>query len=118
MVININTIGEQISLSKGQYTIDIIGGWGIKLNDFSIQFQNIKTEEFCTATRSSWPIQSYWHERRCKRISNIYINEEGLYEVVFSNTDSLVVRHSPLRTLMHRLFASPVSNEHIEVRIK
>ena len=116
MTININSIGEQIGLGEGKYKINLIGGWGIELNEFSLAFKNIQTQELLIANRSFWPVQSYQENRRTRRIMIVNINQEGLYEVIFTNSDKLIVRWSPLR--MHRLWADPVSNERLEIQIE
>ena len=116
MIVNINSTGRQISLAKGKHTIDLVGGWSVKLNGFSITLKNIKTKETIESTTSYWPVQSFYNGIKCKRILNIQIEENGLYEIVFTNADKLIVRRSSL--FMHRLFADPVSNENLEILIE
>ena len=41
IILDLNNSNQKIELSKGHYKIDIVGGWGVKLNSFKLFFENI-----------------------------------------------------------------------------
>lgn len=58
-VINIHNNGHEIDLKAGKYKIDVLGGWGVKLGQFSISLKHNVTGQTVDCERSFWPIQSF-----------------------------------------------------------
>ncbi|MFT6112314.1 MAG: hypothetical protein ACJAXV_001102 [Bacteroidia bacterium] len=117
MLVNIHT--EKVAtLKEGKYHINIVGGWGITLNGFSMELENLASFTITIPRRSFWPVQSFWKGSRAKRVFSFEITESGEYRLTFKNSDKLEVRHSNLRTLMHRLFAEPVENKNLAILLK
>lgn len=115
--INIHT-NTEIFLKEGKYHINIVGGWKIEFNGFSIELEHLDRPLVVIANRSFWPVQFFWRGRRAKRIFTFEIKEKGNYGLRFINSINLEVRHSNLRTLMHRIFTEPVKNKNLSVVIK
>jgi len=111
--ININSIGEQIDLKAGKYRIDILGGWGVKLGEFSVLIKDIDTQEMIKCKRTFLPVQSFAFGKRAKRIFVISVPKSARYEVVFKNQESLKVKHSNLP--ISSLRTNPLSNEGLEI---
>lgn len=109
---------QDIFLEEGRYRVNIIGGWGVKLNGFSIELEHLDRALLVIASRSFWPVQSFWKGRRAKRVFTFEIKEKGNYEFRFINSNNLLVRHSNLRTLMQRIFDDPIENKNLSVVIK
>lgn len=113
--ININKQGEEIDLKARKYRIYVLGGFGVNLGKFSISFKHKETNEIAKCEKAFWPVQSYAFEKRAKRILIVDIPEEGQYEVLFSNPETLKVKRSNL--LISSLFTSNLATEQIEIVI-
>jgi len=111
--ININSIGEQIDLEVGKYRIDILGGWGVKLGEFSISIKDIETQDVIKCERTFLPIQSFVFGKRAKRIFIIDVPKSARYEVMFENSKSIKVKRSNLP--ISSMFTNPLSNEELEI---
>ena len=94
--ININSTEEIIDLKASRYRIYSLGGFGVNLNQFSISLKNIATDESIKCKTACWPVQAYAFGKRAKRILIVDIPEEGRYEVLFDNPETLRIKHSKL----------------------
>ena len=94
--ININSKGEAINLTARRYKIYALGGWGIDLGNFSILFKDKKTGEIIKCKTNTYPVQSFLHGKRAKRILIVDIPGQSKYEVIFENPESLKVKSSNL----------------------
>lgn len=95
--------------------IDALGGWGVKLGDFSIAFIHAATKLAVNPRKSLWPVQSYESGKRSKRIFVVKIPQSGMYSVEIKNPESLKVRPSNL--FVRSLFEQPIENERLETSI-
>jgi len=116
MTISIHSSGTTIELESGKHHINLIGCFGIELNGFSVALKNTRTLKKTTARKAFWPIQSFWKGERSKRILSIEVPSKGIYEVLFHNSDQLVVRRGNL--ISDRLFTNPLDTSHLKIKIK
>ena len=113
--ININSSSTITNLQELRYSIFLLGGFGVKINDFSISFSNINTGELVTVQKISFPVQSHFNYKRAKRIFRVDIPTEGLYKVIFHNPNSIKVKRSNLG--MFNWIYAPISNQYLEILI-
>jgi len=113
---SIQTIQQTLNLKAGNYSIYILGGWGVKLGDFTISLKNITTQETIKPRRVFWPLQTMIFNTRAKRILSIDILESGHYTIHFKNPESLKVTRSNL--FLYSYFEQPMPNETITVYFK
>ena len=112
-IIGVQKEGYRLTLKRDYYKIDIVGGWGIRLKEFSVSLKNINTGLILYPQRSFWPIQSYKKGIRSKRIFTIDVLDSGEYEVKFKGLDSLIVKSSNL--LFLSLLQKPLSIDQISI---
>lgn len=113
--ININRQGEEIDLKVCRYRIYILGGWGVSLSKFSISFKHKETNDITKSERAFWQVQAYAFRKRAKRIFIIDVHEEGKYEIIFRNPETVTVMESNLR--IGSFFSNPISKDDLEVLI-
>jgi hypothetical protein len=113
--INIHSKNELVDLEPSRYRIYALGGFGVKLRQFSISFKHTETGELIQCKRSFWPVQTFAFGKRAKRIFVFDIQKEGSYEVLFENPTSLKIKHSNLP--ISSIFSKPMANEEIEILI-
>jgi hypothetical protein len=114
-VINIHNNGHEIDLKAGKYKIDVLGGWGVKLGQFSISFKNSVTGQIVDCERSFWPVQSFAFGKRAKRILTTRIVKSGTYKIEFWNPGTLEVKETNL--FFSGLFQEPMPNGKISIYI-
>jgi hypothetical protein len=115
MFVNIHTSDTQLQLDAGKYKIDILGGWGIDLGDFSITLKHIESQKVFVCKHVFWPIQSYAFGKKAKRVFSLKLTESGVFTVEFLNPESLVVKESNL--LITSRLMQPIDNQKIEAYI-
>jgi hypothetical protein len=81
--ISIHNTGQQIYLSVGIYSVKVIGGWGVKVNDFSISLKKIENDITIKSESTIWRYQSYAFNQRAKRILILDVYQSGNYIVEF-----------------------------------
>ncbi|WP_147767639.1 hypothetical protein [Seonamhaeicola maritimus] len=113
--ININSTEEIVDLKASRYRIYSLGGFGVNLNQFSISLKNIATDESIKCKKAFWPVQAYAFGKRAKRILIVDIPEEGRYEVLFDNPETLRIKHSNLP--ISSMFRKPLATDKIEILI-
>ena len=110
--INIHKKNELVELTPGICKIDILGGWNVKLGDFTISLKNINSKETLHA-RKVISVQSYIQKQKAKRIFVIDILQAGTYEVEFIKPETLVVKYSNLPII--GLFSKKLLNQNLKV---
>ena len=95
-LIKISNSKSQLNLRAKMYTIDIVGGWLIRMGDFRISAKNISTSETFHARSARWPVQSYYNKKRVRRILKLDIPKEGRYDIQFLNEKTIGVKKSNL----------------------
>lgn len=115
-VINIHGSGQEIHLKARTYKIDVLGGWGVQLGQFSIALKNVYSEQVVNCERSFWPVRSFAFDKRAKRIFSVDIPDDGDYVVEFRNAETLKVNESGL-FFVATLFQEPIPNRGISVYI-
>jgi hypothetical protein len=114
-VINIHTGSQKIDLRIGQHKIDILGGWGVALGEFSISLEHDVSGQVVNCEKSFWPVQSYAFGKRARRIFTADVSKTGTYKVKFTKAESLRITHSNL--FISKLLEDPIPNEKISVHI-
>ena len=87
----------------------------MNLYQFSISLKNIATDESIKCKKAFWPVQAYAFGKRAKRILIVDIPEEGRYEVLFDNPETLKIKHSNLP--ISSMFRKPLATDKIEILI-
>ena len=95
-VINIHDNGLEIDFRPGKYKIDVLGGWGVKLGQFSISLKHTLTGQMVDCERSFWPVQSFAFGKRAKRIFVVSIAEPGTYEIEFRHPRTILIKETNL----------------------
>jgi hypothetical protein len=85
-----------ISLQRGRYRIDVIGGWGVERGNFSISFKNMDSGYSIVSKKAFWPVQLIRFGKRAKRAFLIDVPIGGDYELEFRHLASLRVRYNNL----------------------
>lgn len=93
--INIHSNETKIHLAPVLYHIDIVGGFGVNLNDFSISFIESKTGKILFPKEARWSVQSLDDARKV-RILDLNVDEKGEYIIQFSNSKNVIVKKSRL----------------------
>ena len=114
-VINIHNTGQKIDFKIGKYRIDVLGGWGVELGQFSISFRHEQSGQTVNCKRSLWPVQTLVLDKRAKRIFTVDIVEGGTYKIIFTNVETLQVKES--NSFFAGLFQDPIPNDKISVYI-
>jgi hypothetical protein len=114
-IIKIHKRGQEIDLEIRKYKIDVLGGWGVKLGQFSILFRHEQSGQTINPKRSFWPIQTYAFDNRAKRIFLVDIVQPGTYTVEFKNAETLQVKETNL--FFPGLFEDPIPNDKISIFI-
>ncbi len=120
--IKINSQKELIDLKASRYRVYVLGGFGVKLGQFSISLKHMESGEVVKCEKAFWPVQVslvldqvYAFGKRAKRILKVDILKEGQYEVLFGFPETLRIKRSNL--LFSSLFAKPLTTENIEILI-
>ncbi len=112
--INIHTKGQKLKFNAAKYHVDVIGGFDVALNGFSIALidEDGSEIEFSSFTL---PVQSLYGWTRAKRTFSLTVPKEGVYTIMFKNPSKLIVRRSNVAFFPLSLFNKPISNEGISV---
>jgi hypothetical protein len=92
--INIHTKNEVLNLAEGSYYVNILGGWSIFSNGFSIKLLSEITKDQVDIKRAKWPVQDFDFGKRSKRYYEFVIKKKGNYILEFVNPTKLKVRGS------------------------
>jgi hypothetical protein len=114
-VINIHNRGHHIDFEIGKYKIDVLGGWGVELGQFSMSLKHSQSGQTVNCEQSFWPMQYYVFEKRAKRIFIAKIKQPGIYKVEFINPETIKVRPTNLFFVGH--FQEPIPNEEVSIFI-
>jgi hypothetical protein len=114
-VINIHNSGQEIDFEIGKYKIDVLGGWGVELGQFSISFRHKQSGQTINCKRTFWPVQTLAFNKRARRILSVDIVERGTYKIEFTNAETLQVNETNL--FFTRLSQDPIPNDKISIFI-
>jgi hypothetical protein len=114
-VLNIHDRGREVDFEIGKYKIDVLGGWGVKLGQFSISLKHRITGQIVDCERSFWPVQSFVFGKKAKRIFVARITEPGTYEIEFRHPTTLEIKETNL--FFTRLFQEALPNDKISIYI-
>ena len=113
--VNIHEKGRCLNLDTGLCKIDIIGGWGVTLNNFFISLKKLSNGEKIPVKRIPIGIQSWDFGSRSKRIFKADIVQPGEYEIEFHNQEDIIVKKSNL--ILISFFEKPLPNHSLEIGI-
>ncbi|WP_438711939.1 hypothetical protein ACSTS3_05440 [Aquimarina muelleri] len=113
--ISIHSNDQKQYLSVGIYSVKVLGGWGVKVKDFSIIFKKVGSDLVIKAEETNWRYQSYAFKQRAKRILILDIYESSNYTINFVNAESLKVKPSSL--FIHRFLEKEISNKNLKICI-
>jgi len=113
--INITESKAKVRLDSREYTIYVLGGWGVKLGDFSITFKNIGNNQLISSHRPIISLVTMANNIRAKKIFCISVPEKGDYKVIFEKSKSLKVYRYNL-AFFTTLF-QPIPNSEIKILI-
>ena len=113
---NIHKKNQEVYLTTGIYGIRVLGGWGVRVNDFSILLKKKKSDIVIEPKKTNWRVQSYEFRKRAKKIMVLDVPKSGNYSIEFLNPENLEVRRSGL--FMMRLYGDKkLPNESLEICI-
>lgn len=116
-IVSIHSNTTQIHLVPVIYYIDIIGGFGAELNDFSISFTNVETGEVLRPKKTEWLMHSLDSSRKI-RVLDLTVNKPGKYQVDFSNAHRITLKKSLCRPFPFSLLPNRnVPNREIKIAI-
>lgn len=114
--ISIYDSGKLIDISESnKYSVKVIGGWDVKVGDFTFTLKNIKTGNIINPELTNWRVQSYEFGERAKKIMKLEIPETGKYCVEFKNQETLQVR--PSNIFIRKLFEKEIPNGTLSIWI-
>ncbi|MBQ4818900.1 hypothetical protein [Aquimarina sp. MMG016] len=113
--INIHSVNQKIYLSVGIYSVKVLGGWGVKVNDFSVSLRKIENGVVIKSEDTFWKYQSHAFKNRAKKIAVLDVYESGNFLVEFKNSKKLKVRRSNL--ILTRFFEKELPNQDLEICI-
>lgn len=114
-IVNIHNNGCEINLKARKYKIDVLGGWGVKLGQFSILLRHNLTGKIVECERTFWPLQSYAFEKRAKRIFIANISVPGIYKIEFNQPETIEIKETNL--FFRGYFQKPIPNNEISIYI-
>lgn len=74
--------------------MNILGGWLVALNGFSIKLLSQQTNDTIEVKRAKWPVQDIEFGKRSKRCYEFVIKKNGKYILEFVNPKMLKVKRS------------------------
>ena len=107
----------ELELYTGIFSVYVLGGWDVIVNDFTFDLTNIKTGRIIKPKGTQWRVQSYEYGERAKKIMTLNVPERGNYLIEFKNQDSLKVWNVGL-PMINRLINQPTEKQCIQILIK
>ena len=92
--INIYHTDKQVNLKEGTYHINLIGGWGVSLNQFKIELIDSNNNSII-CYKATFPVQNLT-DKKTKRILSVDIKKADNYKIVFKNPYSIAVSYTHL----------------------
>ncbi len=117
--VNINTKSAKIHLAPISYYIDMVGGFSVELNGFTMRFTEVNTGTVIIPRVSNWPVRSIQNGKRSTRIFIIDALKKGEYLIEFENSNKPVVKRSYNRPFPFSFMPNPsVPNELLYIKIQ
>ncbi len=112
---NIHTPNQKVYLTTGIYGIRVLGGWSVRVRDFSMSLKIENTNIVIESKKTIWREQYYAFKQRTTKIMVIDVQYSGNYTIEFKNPKSLWVRRS--NQLLMWFFEKEIPNESLEICI-
>ena len=113
--INIHSLNQKIYLTVGIYSVKVLGGWGVKVDDFSVNLRKLESGLIIKSENALWKLQSHAFKKRAKKIAVLDVYESGNFIVEFVNQEHLKVKKSSLFIL--QIFEKEIPNQDLEICI-
>ena len=114
--INIHNSGTIIELLVGIYKVNVLGGWGVTVGNFSFTLTNLDNGKIIKPKGTIWRLQYYSFNKRAKKIFSLDIPERAKYHIDFINQKNLKVSRSSL--FLFQILEKDIPNETIEICIE
>ncbi|MBV7270333.1 hypothetical protein [Winogradskyella luteola] len=114
--INIHNSGVIVELPVGIYKVNVLGGWGVTVGDFSFKLTSLSNGKIIRPKGTIWRVQYYSNCSRSKKIFSLDIPKRDRYKIDFINQKSLKVKRSNL--FIFQLIEKPIPNKNIEIVIE
>jgi hypothetical protein len=112
---NIHKPNQKVYLTTGIYGLRVIGGWSVRVRDFSVSLRIENTNITIEPKKTIWRVQDWGFKKRTKKIMIIDVQQTGNYTITFKNPKSLRVKRTNL--FFHSLFEKELPNESLEICI-
>ncbi|AXG69237.1 hypothetical protein KORDIASMS9_01457 [Kordia sp. SMS9] len=112
---NIHKPNQKVYLTTGIYGIRVLGGWSVRVRDFSVSLRIENMNITIEPKKTIWRVQDWGFKKRTKKIMVLDVLQSGNYIITFKNPKSLSVRRSNL--IVMRLFEKELPNESLEICI-
>ena len=107
---------QKIYLSTGLYSVIVLGGWNVKINEFYLLLRNLENDKVIKPEKAKWRFQSYAFKKRAKKIFVLDILYSGNYFIEFKKPEELKVRRSNF--FLTKLFENEMPNDDLEICIE
>ncbi|MEM6719533.1 MAG: hypothetical protein AAF611_09475 [Bacteroidota bacterium] len=114
---NIHKRDQEVYLTVGIYGIRVLGGWGVRIHDFSIMLKKKGADIIVEPKKTILRIQSFEFNKRAKKIMVLDVPKSGKYHIEFKNPKSLEVRRSNLFITRLLFGDDKLPNESLEICI-
>lgn len=114
--INIIDSEKEIELYTGIFSVSVLGGWDVIVNDFSFILKNTISGKIIKPKITQWKTQSFLFNEKAKKIMILDIPERGNYTIEFKNQERLKVWKSDIPYL-YRLFRQPIEKQYVQISI-
>ncbi|WP_053975667.1 hypothetical protein [Mangrovimonas xylaniphaga] len=108
---------KELELYTGIFSIYVLGGWDVVVENFTFTLTNKKSGKVINPKITQWRNQSYEFGEKAKKIMTLDIPERGIYLIEFKNQNNLKVWKASF-PYINRLFAQPIEKQWIQICIK
>ena len=114
--INIIDYEKEIEICTGIFSVSVLGGWDVVVNDFTFILKNTISGKVIKPKITQWRTQSFQFNEKGKKIMILDIPERGNYTIEFKNQENLKVWKSNIPYL-YRLFRQPIEKQYLQISI-
>ncbi len=100
----------------GVYSVYIVGGWSVNLGQFSLRLIEINGAEIIKTKKVNLRIQSYFKNKRTKKVFSYVIYKSGTYRIEFENQNTLIIKKSILS--LRFPFQNKINSEKIDILLE
>jgi hypothetical protein len=108
--------GIEFEIYTGIFSVYVLDGWDVAVENFSFSLTNTKTGKVIYPKDTLLRVQSNELGRLAKKIKILDIPERGNYRIDFKNINDLKIWKSKF-PLIFRSFIKPIEKQNIEICI-